>query len=59
MGAQAAGMLAAALDRPPEPAAARWQYATGARLVVNQKVARKMGLDLDPALLEAADDVLR
>jgi putative ABC transport system substrate-binding protein len=59
MGAQAARMLAAALDGPPAPAAARWRYATGAQLVVNQKVARKMGLDLDPALLEEADDVLR
>ena len=59
MGAQAAGMLATALDRAPEPAAARWQYATGVRLVVNQKVARKMGLEIDPALLQEADDVLR
>lgn len=59
MGAQAATMLAAALDRAPAPAATRWRYATGARLVVNQKVARKMGLDLDPTLLEEADDVLR
>lgn len=59
MGAQAAGMLAAALDQAAAPAAARWRYAVGARLVVNRKVARKMGLDLDPALLEAADDVLR
>ena len=54
MGAQAAGMLAAcARRRPPRPRGPRWQYATGARLVVNQKVARKMGIDLDPALLEA------
>jgi putative ABC transport system substrate-binding protein len=59
MGAQAAGMLAAALDRAPEPAAVRWQYATGAKLVVNQKIARKMGLEIDPALLNEADDVLR
>ena len=59
MGAQAAGMFAAALDQAAAPAAARWRYAVGARLVVNQKVARKMGLDLDPALLEDADDVLR
>ena len=59
MGAQAAGMLAAALGQDPAPAADRWRYATGARLVVNQRVARKMGLTLDPALLEEADDVLR
>ena len=59
MGAQAAGMLVAALDPAAAPAAARWQYATGAQLIVNQKVARKMGLDLDSALLEEADDVLR
>jgi putative ABC transport system substrate-binding protein len=59
MGAQAAGMLAATLGQAPAPAADRWRYATGARLVVNQRVARKMGLTLSPALLEEADDVLR
>ncbi|HEY5997908.1 MAG TPA: ABC transporter substrate binding protein [bacterium] len=59
MGVQAAEMLAASLDRPPQPAAARLRYATGAELVVNRKVARKMGIDLDPTLLEEADDVLR
>ena len=60
MGAQAAAMFAG-LDPAPAPARAaeRWQYATGARLVVNQKVARKMGLELDPALLQEAGDVLR
>jgi putative ABC transport system substrate-binding protein len=59
MGAQAAGVLAAAIKCLPGPAAARWQYASGAQLVVNQKVARKMGLDLDPTLLQEADDVIR
>jgi putative ABC transport system substrate-binding protein len=58
MGAQAAAMLAG-LGQAPAPASARWRYATGARLVVNQKVARKMGLELDPALLREADHVLR
>jgi putative ABC transport system substrate-binding protein len=59
MGAQAATVLDAAIGHPPEPAAARWRYAADAQLVVNQKVARKMGLDLDPALLKEADDVIR
>jgi putative ABC transport system substrate-binding protein len=59
MGAQAAGMLAGAIDRAPDPATARWRYAIGAQLIVNRKIARKMGLDLDPNLLEEADDVLR
>jgi ABC-type uncharacterized transport system substrate-binding protein len=34
-------------------------YARDARLVLNEKVARKMGLTLGPRALEAADDVLR
>jgi putative ABC transport system substrate-binding protein len=59
MGAQAAALLAVSLDGASEPAAARWRYATGAQLIVNQKIARKMGLDLEAALLEEADDVLR
>ena len=58
MGEQAAAMLAA-VNHVPSPAAVRWRYATGTRLVVNQKVARKMGIELDPALLREADDVIR
>jgi putative ABC transport system substrate-binding protein len=58
MGAQAAAMFAG-LDQAPAPAAVHWRYATGVRLIVNQKVARKMGLELDPALLREADDVIR
>lgn len=58
LGAQAAGMLHC-LTEPAAGAAQRREYARGAQLVLNQKVARKMGLVLAPAVLEEADDVLR
>jgi len=57
------GQLAESLRRlPPPPAGAappRWEYTRGAQLVLNQKVARKMGIVLDPEVLEAAADVIR
>jgi putative ABC transport system substrate-binding protein len=59
IGAQAAAMLSRACAAPGGPASARWEYASRPRLAVNQKIARKMGVVLDPAVLEAADDVLR
>lgn len=58
MGAQAAAMLECLAPAGSSPAK-RWEYARGAELIVNQKVARKMGLELDPDLLESADDVVR
>lgn len=59
LGAQAAGLL---LDRSSASGAAapvRWEYARGAQLVLNQRVARKMGIVLDPDVLETAADVIR
>jgi putative ABC transport system substrate-binding protein len=56
LGAQAAALLRRA-SSPAGAPAPRWEYARGARLVLNQKVARKMGIVLEPALLEAADVV--
>jgi len=43
----------------PASAGPRWEYSRGAQLLLNQKVARKMGIVFDPAVLEAAADVLR
>jgi len=37
----------------------RWEYTRGAQLVLNQKVARKMGIVFEPDVLEAAADVIR
>ncbi len=59
LGAQAAGLLPRVLSPPGGADAPRWEYASGAQLVLNQKVARKMGIVLDPDVLEAATDVLR
>ncbi|HWR98228.1 MAG TPA: ABC transporter substrate binding protein, partial [Candidatus Methanoperedens sp.] len=59
LGRQAAVLLPGCVDSAPAPGAARWQYAVGAELIVNRKVARKMGLEFDAGLLESADDVLQ
>jgi len=40
-------------------ARARWEYARGGQLVLNQKVARKMGIVFAPDVLEGAADVIR
>lgn len=58
LGAQAAAILHC-LTAPAPGGGARREYARGATLVLNAKVAAKMGLRLEPALLEEADDVLR
>ena len=59
LGAQVAELVRH-LPAPASGAAgARWVYAREAQLVINQKVARKMGLVLDPDVLEAAADVIR
>lgn len=58
LGAQAAALLQRLLS-DPAAAAGRHEYARDAQLVLNQKVARKMGVVLGPEALEAADDVLR
>lgn len=59
LGAQAAAMVGRPSPAPAAGLAARREYARGAQLVLNQRVARKMGLVLDPALLESAADVIR
>ena len=59
LGAQVAGLTRRALASPGGAGTARWEYAGGAQLVLNQKVARKMGVVLDPDVLESAADVLR
>jgi putative ABC transport system substrate-binding protein len=55
LGAQAAGMLRRGTGSPAGGTGLRWEYARGAQLVLNQKVARKMGIALGPAALETAD----
>jgi putative ABC transport system substrate-binding protein len=59
LGGQAAGMLPCLPAPAAAPGSARWEYARGSQLILNQKVARKMGVVLDPKALEAADDVVR
>lgn len=59
LGDQAASMIRRVSSPSADAAPVRWEYARGAQLVLNQKVARKMGIVLDPAVLEAAVDVLR
>lgn len=59
LGTQAAEVIGRASSRSGGVAQPRWEYARGAQLVLNQKVARKMGIVLDPAVLEAAADVIR
>lgn len=59
LGGQVAGLIRRVSSQPAGGALPRWEYAGGAQLVLNQKVARKMGIVLDPALLETATDVLR
>lgn len=58
LGDQVAGLIRR-MSSPPAATPPRWEYARGAQLVLNQKVARKMGLVLDPDVLESAADVLR
>jgi len=59
LGDQAARMVPLLLSTPADAALSRWVYARGTQLVLNQKVARKMGIIFDPDVLEAAADVLR
>jgi len=59
LGAQAAGLLRGLPPASSAGTAVRWEYARGAQLFLNQKVARKMGIVLDPALLESGADVIR
>lgn len=59
LGVQAAGMIRRVIAPSTGGAPPRWEYARDAQLVLNQKVARRMGIVLDPAVLEAAADVLR
>ncbi len=58
LGAQAAALLRR-LESLPPAGAPRHEYAREARLVLNERVARKMGLVLGTEALEAADDVIR
>jgi putative ABC transport system substrate-binding protein len=55
--------VAALLRRLPAPPASlpapRWEYTRGAQLVLNQKVARKLGVVFPAGALEAAADVIR
>lgn len=57
LGAQAAALLHE--PRVGAPAETRHVFARDARLVLNERVARKMGLTIGPAALEAAGDVIR
>ena len=59
LGAQVAELLRSMPSPPAGPVPPRWVYSRGAQLVLNQKVARKMGIVLDPNALEAAADVIR
>ncbi len=59
LGEQVAGMIQRVSAIPADADGIRWEYARGAQLVLNQKVARKMGIVLDPKVLETAADVLR
>lgn len=59
LGAQAAAMIRRVSSGLVAQTSPRWEYARGAQLVLNQKVARKMGVVLDPDVLEAAADVIR
>jgi len=59
LGEQVAEMIRRMPFTPAGAHLPRWEYARGAQLVLNQKVARKMGIVLDPDVLEAAADVLR
>ena len=59
LGAQVAELIRRLPSPPAGAAPPRWEYARGAQLVLNQKVARKMGIVFDPDVLEAAADVIR
>lgn len=59
LGDQIAGMLRRASAAPAGVTPPRWEYPRGARLVLNQMVARKMGIVFDPEVLESAADVIR
>jgi putative ABC transport system substrate-binding protein len=59
LGDQVAGLVRRVSLKPAGVAPPRWEYARGAQLVLNQKVARKMGIVFDPEVLEDAADVLR
>ena len=58
LGAQVAEVLRR-LPSLPTGTGPRWEYSRAAQLVLNQKIARKMGIVFDPAVLEAAADVVR
>ncbi|MHB8835990.1 MAG: ABC transporter substrate-binding protein [Candidatus Methylomirabilia bacterium] len=59
LGGQVAELIRRASSAPAALAPPRWEYARGTQFVLNQKVARKMGIVLDPDVLEAAADVIR
>jgi putative ABC transport system substrate-binding protein len=59
LGDQVAGMIRRVSSPPTGASPVRWEYARGAQLVLNQKVARKMGIVLDPDVLESTADVIR
>jgi len=59
LGDQVAELIGHLQSSPAGAAPPRWEYTRGAQLVLNQKVARKMGIVLNPDVLEAAADVIR
>jgi len=58
LGAQLAELIQNT-SSPAGAAAPRWEYTRGDQLLINQKVARKMGIVLAPDVLESAVDVIR
>ena len=59
LSAQVADLIRQMMSLPAGAVLPRWEYTRGAQLVLNQKVARKMGIVIDPEVLEAAADVIR
>jgi putative ABC transport system substrate-binding protein len=55
LGVQAAGMIRRVSSPTAGAVQERWEYARKAQLILNQKVARKMGIVIDPAVQEGAD----